>query len=235
MKKPSSKGGSTNRPLKTRVKTAKGRKISSTLWLERQLNDPYVKQAKAAGYRSRAAFKLIEIDDKYHLLKPGQKVVDLGAAPGGWTQVAVERTKSMPDKPNVMGIDILEMDAIAGSLLAQIDFNNDSAPATIKDMLDGMADVVLSDIGPNTTGHTATDHIRIMALAELAYDFAKEVLKPGGAFACKVWQGGTEKELLNDIKKHFAKVAHFKPKSSRKDSAEIYLVATGFRVTKTGN
>lgn len=223
------KSRSGGRDLKTRVKTAKGRKISSTLWLQRQLNDPYVKQAKAAGYRSRAAFKLIEIDDKYHFLKPGQKVVDLGAAPGGWTQVAVERTKSLPDNPKVVGIDILEMDSVAGAILAKLDFNDDSAPGIIKDMIGGDADVVLSDIGPNTTGHTATDHIRIMALAELAFDFAKEILRPGGAFACKVWQGGTEKELLVEIKKHFTKVAHFKPKSSRKDSAEIYLVATGFR------
>lgn len=227
MKKTSS--GSGKRELKARVKTAKGRKISSTLWLQRQLNDPYVKKAQAEGYRSRAAYKLKEIDDKYHLLKSGQKVVDLGAAPGGWTQVAVERTKSLSENPKVVGIDILEMDSIAGSILAVLDFNDDSAPGIIRDMIGGDADVVLSDIGPNTTGHTATDHIRIMALAELAYDFAKEILKPGGSFACKVWQGGTEKQLLADIKKHFTKVAHFKPKSSRKDSAEIYLVAIGFR------
>lgn len=226
MTKQKSSGG---RQLKSRVKTAKGRKLSSTLWLQRQLNDPYVQKAKAAGYRSRAAFKLTEIDDKYKFLKPGVRVIDLGAAPGGWTQVAVERTKSLPDAPSVIGIDILPMDAIAGSTLAKIDFNDNSAPGKIKEMAGGEVHIVLSDIGPNTTGHTATDHIRIMALAELAYEFAKEVLKPGGVFVCKVWQGGTEQEMLNQIKRHFTKVAHFKPKASRKDSAEIYLVAVGFR------
>jgi 23S rRNA (uridine2552-2'-O)-methyltransferase len=208
---------------KTRVKTAKGRKVSSTLWLQRQLNDPYVKKAKAEGYRSRAAYKLIELDEKFKLLKQGAKVVDLGAAPGGWTQVAVKK------KCKVVGLDLLAVPPIAGAEILQLDFMDETAPDTLKKLLGGPADVVLSDMAPNTTGDTSTDHIRIMALNEAAFLFACEVLKEGGSFAAKAWQGGTEAALLAQIKQRFRVVKHAKPKASRADSAEMYLVAKGFR------
>lgn len=217
------------RTLKQRVKTAKGRKLSSTRWLERQLNDPYVHQAKREGYRSRAAYKLIEMDDKFLFLKPGKSVLDLGAAPGGWTQVAVQRTKSMLEKPNVVAIDVLPMGDIAGATVMQLDFMDDRAPDILRQQLGGKADVVLSDMAPNTTGHTATDHLRIMVLLEAAYHFAREVLKPGGAFVGKIFQGGTERELLAAMKQDFVVVRHAKPKASRADSAEMYVVATGFK------
>lgn len=218
------------RKEKTRVKTARGRKPSSTKWLQRQLNDPYVSLAKQEGYRSRAAYKIIEIDDKYQLLKPGKRVVDLGCAPGGWSQVAVKRVKSTESDIRVVGMDLLELPSIAGATLMQHDFSADDAPALLKDALGGyQADVVLSDIAPNTTGHAATDHLRIMALLEMAVDFACDILVPGGAFVGKVFQGGAEAELLTLMKKHFKQVRHFKPKASRADSAEIYVVATGFR------
>ncbi|MCC7259627.1 MAG: RlmE family RNA methyltransferase [Alphaproteobacteria bacterium] len=228
MTPPKKKGGSGRgqRLLHTRVKTAKGRKKSSTRWLERQLNDPYVARAKAEGYRSRAAYKLIELDDKFHFLHPNQTVLDLGAAPGGWTQVAVERLK---DKGKVLGIDLLEMDSIPGATLMVLDFLKDDAPDIIREALGGRADVVLSDMAPSTTGHAATDHLRIMAMCELAFHFAIEVLKPGGSFVAKVFKGGTENALLASMKQHFSVVKHAKPPASRKDSSEAYVIAMGFK------
>ncbi len=218
------------RQEKTRVKTARGRKPSSTKWLQRQLNDPYVSLAKKEGYRSRAAYKIIEIDDKFQLLKPGKRVIDLGCAPGGWSQVAVKRTKSSGNDIRVVGMDLLEVPTIAGAILITHDFSADDAPEILRNTLMGHpVDVVLSDIAPNTTGHAATDHMRIMSLLEMAVQFACEVLVPGGAFVGKVFQGGAEKELLAHMKKSFAHVKHFKPKASRSDSSEIYVVATGFR------
>jgi len=212
-----------------RVKTAKKRSLSSTLWLQRQLNDPYVVEAQKRGYRSRAAFKLLQLDDRFHLLSPGKRVVDLGAAPGGWTQVAVERVKPQSGKGKIVGLDILAMDPIDGAITFQCDFLDDSAPARLREALDGPADIVLSDMAAPATGHPKTDHIRIMGLAETAYDFAVQVLAPGGAFIAKVFQGGTERELLDRLKRDFASVRHAKPPASRADSAETYVVAVGFR------
>lgn len=220
------------RELKKKVKTAKKRTISSTRWLQRQLNDPYVSQAKKDGYRSRAAYKLIELDDKFKWLKPGKTVLDLGAAPGGWTQVAVSRVRSEPHDPKVIGIDLLNMDPIAGALLMKLDFMSSVAMTELRSQMKDGVDIVLSDMAPNTTGHAATDHLRIMALLEAAYPFACEVLKPGGVFVAKVFQGGTEQELLAMMKKDFASVKHAKPKASRSDSSEIYVVATGFKHSK---
>ncbi|NBO19229.1 MAG: RlmE family RNA methyltransferase [Proteobacteria bacterium] len=217
-----------HRELKKRVKTAAKRSNSSTRWLQRQLNDPYVALAKKEGYRSRAAYKLIELDDKFKWLKPGKTVLDLGAAPGGWTQVAVARVKSTNEKPIVLGVDILPMDGIQGATLLELDFLRDDAPDIIRENLGGNVDIVLSDMAPNTTGHAATDHLRIMALLEAAYPFACEVLKPGGVFVAKIFQGGTEKELLMQMKKQFTSVKHAKPKASRADSSEMYVIASGF-------
>jgi 23S rRNA (uridine2552-2'-O)-methyltransferase len=222
------------RNLKVRVKTGKGRSLSSKLWLERQLNDPYVARAKREGWRGRAAFKLMEIDDKHHLLKTGARVVDLGAAPGGWSQVATQRVAAKrvgaaEGRGRVVGIDLLEMAALPGVDFIQLDFLDPAAPDRLKDMLGGPADVVLSDMAANATGHRKTDHLKIMALAEAAADFAREVLVPGGAFLCKVLQGGTEATLLASLKRDFASVKHVKPAASRADSAELYLLATGFR------
>jgi 23S rRNA (uridine2552-2'-O)-methyltransferase len=217
------------RPLKVRVKTGKGRPLSSKLWLERQLNDPYVARAKAEGLRSRAAFKLAEIDDRHHLLKPGRSVVDLGAAPGGWSQVAAHRVGAAEGRGRVVAIDLLPMEPIAGVAFAQLDFLDAGAPARLREMLGGPADVVLSDMAANATGHRRTDHLKIMALAEAAAEFARAVLKPGGAFLAKVLQGGTEASLLADLKRDFATVRHVKPAASRTDSAELYVLATGFR------
>lgn len=225
-------GSSGNRELKKRVKTARGRTTSSTRWLERQLNDPYVAQAKREGYRSRAAYKLLELDDKHHWLKPGKTVLDLGAAPGGWTQVAAARVKSTAEKPLVIGVDILEMSPIPASILLKLDFLDDKAPDAIRKHIPDGVDIVLSDMAPNTTGHAATDHLRIMALLEAAYPFACEVLKKGGTFVAKVFQGGAEKELLAQMKQDFATVKHAKPKASRQDSSEMYVVATGFKGNK---
>ncbi len=215
--------------LKKRVKTAQGRSISSVRWLQRQLNDPYVAQAKKDGYRSRAAYKLIELDDKFKWLKPGKTVLDLGAAPGGWTQVAVSRVRSEPENPKVIGIDLLSMDPLAGALLLKLDFMSSVAMAEIRDHIKNGVDIVLSDMAPNTTGHASTDHLRIMAILEAAYPFACEVLKPGGVFVAKVFQGGTENELLAMMKKDFTTVKHAKPKASRADSSEVYVVASGFK------
>jgi 23S rRNA (uridine2552-2'-O)-methyltransferase len=214
------------RGLTVRVKTAGKRSVSSTRWLERQLNDPYVAEAKKQGYRSRAAFKLLQLDDKFHFLKPGARVIDLGAAPGGWCQVAVDR---VGERGKVVGIDLLPMDPIPGADLIQLDFMSDEAPDELKRRLDGPASVVLSDMAASSTGHAQTDHLKIMALAETAYDFAKDVLAKGGAFVCKVLQGGATGELLKLLKRDFAEVKHVKPPASRSDSAEIYVVALGFR------
>ena len=231
------------RPLKVRIKSGGGRSPASKRWLERQLNDPYVARAKREGFPSRAAFKLIEIDDKHHLLKQGARVVDLGAAPGGWSQVAAQRVGSMEGKGSgvqgrgnsvqgrgkVVAIDRLEMAPIAGVEFIQCDFLDPRAPDEIKAMLGAPADVVLSDMAANATGHRRTDHLKIMALAEAAVDFARETLAPGGAFLCKVLQGGTEATLLAALKRNFSHVRHVKPAASRPDSAELYLLATGFR------
>jgi len=211
--------------LKIRVKD-KGKSVSSRRWLERQLNDPYVARAKREGYRSRAAFKLAEIDDRHHLLKPGGRVVDLGAAPGGWSQVAQKR---IGPRGRVVAIDILAMDAIAGVEIAELDFLDPDAPGRLKAMLGGPADAVLSDMAANATGHRPTDHLKVMALVEAAAEFAREVLKPGGSFLAKVIQGGTEGALLAALKRDFASVKHVKPAASRSDSAELYVLATGFR------
>ena len=217
------------RPLKVQVKSGRGRTLSSKLWLDRQLNDPYVARAKREGFRSRAAYKLIEIDDKQSLLRFGASVVDLGAAPGGWSQVATKRVGAAEGRGRVVAIDVLDMMAIPGVQFAQLDFLDAAAPDAIKEMLGGPADVVLSDMAANATGHRATDHIKIMALAEAAAEMAHDVLKPGGAFLCKVLQGGTEANLLAQLKKDFASVKHVKPAASRTDSAELYLLARGFR------
>jgi 23S rRNA (uridine2552-2'-O)-methyltransferase len=217
------------RPLKVRVRTGKGRPLSSKLWLERQLNDPYVARAKAEGFRSRAAFKLAEIDDRHHLLKAGRSVLDLGAAPGGWSQVAARRVGAAEGRGRVVAVDLLPMDPIPGVAFAQLDFLDPAAPQAIRAMLGGPADVVLSDMAANATGHRRTDHLKIMALAEAAADFAREVIRPGGAFLAKVLQGGTEATLLADLKRDFAAVRHVKPAASRTDSAELYVLATGFR------
>ena len=218
------------RQLKVRVKKTLQRSASSQRWLERQLNDPYVAAAQREGYHSRAAYKLLEIDNKERLLKPGKRVLDLGAAPGGWSQVAAERTKSADGKGQVVAIDLLDMEQIAGVEFIQLDFMHDSAPGKLKAMLrDSGADIVLSDMASQGTGHARTDHLRIMGLAEAAAEFAGEVLSPGGAFVCKVLQGGTERELLDRLKRSFAKVKHVKPPASRTESAELYVVALGFR------
>jgi 23S rRNA (uridine2552-2'-O)-methyltransferase len=217
------------RSLKTRVKTARKRSLSSALWLERQLNDPYVARAKREGYRSRAAYKLIEIDERYHLLKPGQSIVDLGAAPGGWSQVAARKVGAEEGKGRVIGIDLLEMVPVPGAGFMVLDFTAPEAPGLLKEWLGGPADVVLSDMAANATGHKKTDHLRIMGLAELAADFACEVLAGGGAFLAKVLQGGTENTLLARLKREFASVRHVKPKASRPESAELYVLAAGFR------
>jgi len=223
-------GRRSDRDLKVRVKTAKGRKIGSTLWLQRQLNDPYVARAKAEGLRSRAAYKLIEINERYKLLHKGMRVVDLGAAPGGWSQIAAPIVGSTADKPLIVGIDFLEMDPIDGVTLLQKDFTDDDAPKLLIEALGGhKPDLVLSDMAAPTTGHRATDHLRIMALVELAADFAIQVLAPGGAFVSKVFQGGTEHELLAMLKRHFTTTVHAKPPASRTGSAETYLVAKGFK------
>lgn len=222
----STKSGSGTRNLKQRVKTANKRSLSSQKWLERQLNDPYVARAKREGYRSRAAYKLLEIDEKYHVLKPGQRVVDLGAAPGGWSQIAARK---VGPKGRVVGIDLLPIDPMPGVEFIQLDFLDESAPGKLIEMLGGPADIVMSDMAANTTGHKKTDHLRIMGLAEAAIYFAREILAPGGAFIAKVFQGGTESQLLADLKRDFAVVRHVKPAASRSDSAELYVMATGFR------
>jgi 23S rRNA (uridine2552-2'-O)-methyltransferase len=220
------------RALKVRVRSAGKRTLASTLWLERQLNDPYVAQARREGYRSRAAYKLIEIDEKYKLFKPGQRIVDLGAAPGGWSQVAAARVRAREGRGRLIAIDLLGMDAIDGVEFRQMDFHDAESPARLRELLGGPADGVLSDMAANATGHRKTDQLRIMGLVELAADFAAEVLARGGYFLTKVLQGGAESDLLARLKREFAAVRHVKPKASRADSAELYLLATGFRGTK---
>jgi 23S rRNA (uridine2552-2'-O)-methyltransferase len=231
-KKPPTRPGGRNAAV--RLKTARKRTVSSARWLERQLNDPYVAEAKRLNYRSRAAFKLLQLDEKYRLLKRGMRIVDLGAAPGGWTQVAVAKVGTAgggaeQGAGKVVALDILEMEPIAGATVMQLDFLDAQAPGNLKAALGGPADLVLSDMAAPTTGHTGTDHLRIMGLAEAAYDFAASVLAPGGAFVCKLFQGGAEKTLLDRLKRDFAIVRHAKPPASRSDSAETYVVATGFR------
>ncbi|MEM9145878.1 MAG: RlmE family RNA methyltransferase [Pseudomonadota bacterium] len=235
-KTPSGKGGSGRgeRALRVKVKTAKGRRLSSTRWLERQLNDPYVQRAKKDGYRGRAAYKLIGIDDRQRFLLPGARVVDLGCAPGGWCQVAVARVNALGEKRGkavgrVIGLDIQAVEPIPGAELIQADFLEDEADAAVRAALAGEADAVLSDMAAPATGHKATDHLKIMALAEAAAEFAFDVLAPGGTYVAKVLQGGTEGQLLARLKRRFQKVAHVKPPASRSDSAEMYVVATGFR------
>jgi 23S rRNA (uridine2552-2'-O)-methyltransferase len=213
-----------------RLKDEKRRTLSSRTWLERQLSDPYVARAKREGFRSRAAYKLAEIDDKYKVLKPGARVVDLGAAPGGWSEIAARRVGATEaGNGRVVALDILDMKPIPGVEFLKLDFLDDAAPARLKEILGGKADVVLSDMAANATGHRKTDHLRIMGLADAAAAFAREVLAPGGVFLCKVLQGGTEAALLAELKRDFASVKHVKPPASRADSAELYLLARGFR------
>jgi 23S rRNA (uridine2552-2'-O)-methyltransferase len=223
-KKPGVHKGPSGRAKTVRVKTAKRRKSGSNRWLERHLNDPYVHEAQKQGFRSRAAFKLIELDEKLKLIKKNMVVLDLGSAPGGWSQVAVQRGAA-----KVVAIDLLAMDPLPGVTFLQMDFMNDDAPEALIAAIGGGADLVLSDMAPNTTGHKDTDHLRIMGLVEAAYDFAKEVLKPGGGFVAKVFQGGAQQDLLAQMKRDFSSVKHVKPPSSRKESSEQYLVATGYR------
>ena len=226
--------GRGRRDLRIKVKTAKGRKLSSTLWLERQLNDPYVTKAKREGYRGRAAYKIIDLDDKYGFLKPGARVVDLGCAPGGWCQVAVPRVNALGEKANkpigtVLGIDLQEIEPIAGCELHQLDFLADDADALVKGWLGGRADVVLSDMAASASGHKGTDHLRIIALVEAALAFAFDVLEEDGTFVAKVLAGGAELTMQNQLKKAFRKVANVKPPASRADSSEKFVVAQGFR------
>lgn len=223
---PVTKGGDARaaKSLHEKVKSARGRKLSSTRWLQRQLNDPYVQMAKQDGYRSRAAYKLKELDERFHLVKKGDRVVDLGAAPGGWVQVALEKGAA-----EVVGVDLLEIDPIPGLTLMQLDFSEADAPEKVKAALGGPANAVLSDLAPWTTGHRSTDHVRIIALVELAAEFALETLKPGGVFVAKVFQGGTEDDLLAKLKPRFETIRHAKPPASRSESAETYLIAKGFR------
>lgn len=231
---PKKSSGRGQRDLKVKVKSARGRKLSSTRWLERQLNDPYVKRARAEGYRGRAAFKILELDDKFGFLVPGARVVDLGCAPGGWAQVAVKRVNAlseMPDKPvgTVLGIDLQEVEPIAGADIHQLDFLEDGADDKIKEWLGGAADVVMSDMAAASSGHKQTDHLRIIALCEAAAELAFDVLDEGGTFVAKVLAGGAEGGLQQELKKRFAKVANVKPPASRSDSSEKFVVATGFR------
>jgi 23S rRNA (uridine2552-2'-O)-methyltransferase len=214
------------RAATVRVRTAKQRSLSSTLWLARQLNDPYVAEAKRQGWRSRAAFKLLQLDERFRFLKRGARIVDLGCAPGGWTQVAVARAG---ERGKVVGIDLLPTDPVPGATLLQLDFLKPEAPERLAGLLGGPADIVLTDMAAPATGHAPTDHLRIMALAEAAFEFAASVLAPGGSFVAKVFQGGAERELLQRLKRDFASVRHAKPPASRAESAETYVVAMGFR------
>lgn len=230
-KKPGGVGtpGQGPRVLRTKIKKKRGLKESSRRWLERHMNDPYVQRSKADGFRSRAAYKLIEIDERYKFLRPGMKVVDLGAAPGGWCQVAAARIRSDLAAPSVVGIDYLEMDAVPGATLLLMDFLEDKAPAALIEALGSPPDVVLSDMASPTTGHRRTDHIRTMHLCEVAADFAVSVLRQGGHFLCKTFQGGTEAELLDLLKRNFKSVHHVKPPASRDESVELYLLARDFK------
>lgn len=224
MVKPPSGGLEGGRAKPARLKTAKQRTPSQQAWLERQVNDPFAAKARALGYRSRAAFKLTEIDDRFRFLKPGARVIDLGLAPGGWTQVAIERGVT-----NIAGVDLLPVEPLPPAHILQMDFTDPECGPRLKDLLGGPADVVMSDMAPNTVGHKQTDHLRIMGLIEAAADFAREVLKPGGVFVTKAFQGGGTTELIGDLKRHFAEVRNVKPKASRQDSSEVFIVATGFK------
>jgi 23S rRNA (uridine2552-2'-O)-methyltransferase len=224
MVRPPSGGDAAGRSMGQRLKTAEHRSLSSQQWLERQLNDPFVKAAKAKGYRSRAAFKLTEIDDKHRLIRRGARVIDLGCAPGGWLQVVLERGAG-----SVVGVDLLPLDPIAGAEIVQGDFTQPSCGPGLVERLGGPPDLVMSDMAPNTSGHRQTDHLRIVSLVELAAAFAIEVLKPGGAFVSKAFQGGEMADVLKLLKAHFTEVKHVKPKASRAESSELYFVATGFR------
>jgi 23S rRNA (uridine2552-2'-O)-methyltransferase len=221
--------GSGKRYLTVKLKKSRGRSVSSQRWLQRQLNDPYTQEAQRLGYRSRAAFKLSHINEKYNILKPDMRVVDLGAAPGGWCQILTEYIDTSKPGNEIIAIDILEMEPMPGVVSLQLDFENHDAPEILKSKMSGPADLVLSDMAPPTTGHKNTDHLRIMSLVEMAYDFAEQILAPGGVFIAKVFQGGTEQEILKKLKQHFDKVHHFKPESSRKDSSEMFVVAIGFK------
>lgn len=234
MVKPPGNSGRGTRALHVKVKTARGRKLSSTRWLERQLNDPYVARARAEGYRGRAAFKILELDDRFHFLKPGARVVDLGCAPGGWCQVAVERVNALSERPGkavgrVLGVDLKEVEPIAGAELHVLDFMADDADRQVKDWLGGRADVVMSDMAAASSGHKQTDHLRIVALCEAAAELAFDVLEPGGTFVAKVLAGGAEGGLQTLLKQRFDSVANVKPPASRSDSSEKFVVATGFR------
>lgn len=234
MAKQKGTSGRGQRDLRVKVKSARGRKLSSTLWLERQLNDPYVRRAKAEGYRGRAAFKIVEIDDKYGFLTPGARVVDLGCAPGGWLQVAVARVNALGDMPNksqgtVLGVDLKEIEPVAGAEAHVLDFMADGADDQVKAWLGGKADVVMSDMAAASSGHKQTDHLRIIALGEAAAYLAFDVLEPGGTFVAKVLAGGAEGDLQKLLKQKFTKVMNFKPPASRSDSSEKFVVATGFR------
>ena len=234
MKRGKNTSGRGQRDLTVKVKTARGRKLSSTRWLQRQLNDPYVKRAKADGYRGRAAYKILELDDKYRFLVPGARVVDLGCAPGGWCQVAVQRVNALGEKSGkargrVLGIDLQEVEPIPGAEIHQLDFMEEGADDRVKDWLGGRADVVMSDMAAASSGHKQTDHLRIVALCEAAAELAFDVLEPGGTFVAKVLAGGAEQGLQTTLKQRFEKVANVKPPASRSDSSEKFVVATGFR------
>lgn len=231
---PGNNSGRGQRDLRVKVKTARGRKLSSTLWLERQLNDPYVKRAQADGYRGRAAYKILELDDKFHFLVPGARVVDLGCAPGGWCQVAVKRINALGTRQGkkigtILGVDLQEVESIPGAEIHVLDFMEDDADAKVKAWLDGPADVVMSDMAAASSGHKQTDHLRIIALCEAAAYFAFDVLTPGGTFVAKVLAGGAEGELQALLKQKFTKVMNMKPPASRSNSSEKFVVATGFR------
>lgn len=234
MSGPKKTSGRGQRDLTVKVKTAKGRRISSTRWLERQLNDPYVAQARREGYRGRAAYKILELDDKFRFLVPGARVVDLGCAPGGWCQVAVARVNALGEKSGkrigrVLGVDLQEVDPIPGAEIHVLDFLDEGADEKIMHWLGGAADVVMSDMAASSSGHKQTDHLRIIALCEAAAEFAFDVLEEGGTFVAKVLAGGAEGELQKVLKQHFTKVANVKPPASRSDSSEKFVVATGFR------
>lgn len=233
-KKPKNTSGRGQRDLTVKVKTARGRKLSSTKWLQRQLNDPYVKRAKAEGYRGRAAYKILELDDKFRFLVPGARIVDLGCAPGGWCQVAVKRANTLGEKKGkaqgyVLGVDLQEVEPIAGAEIHQLDFLSDDADKQVMEWLNGKADVVMSDMAAASSGHKQTDHLRIIALCEAAAHFAFDVLEDGGTFVAKVLAGGAEGDLQKLLKQRFAKVANVKPPASRSDSSEKFVVATGFK------
>ena len=233
-KTPTNNSGRGQRELRVKVKTARGRKLSSTLWLERQLNDPYVKRAQVEGYRGRAAFKILELDDKYRFLVPGARIVDLGCAPGGWCQVAVHRINALGERQGkkvgtILGVDLQEVESIPGAEIHVLDFMDDGADDKVKTWLDGQADVVMSDMAAASSGHKQTDHLRIIALCEAAAYFAFDVLAPGGTFIAKVLAGGAEGDLQAVLKKKFTKVSNMKPPASRSNSSEKFVVATGFR------